>query len=521
MRKLFLILLILLSCCFKIYTIENAATCSMEDISAAITLADPGEDVVIPIGDCTWDGVLNITKQIGLIGSGTAVEGCTGANCTIIRRSSGYNGYLITLNPATDIDQRISNIYFANAGDVSGDRTAINVAGGTVGLSKIRIDHNVIKGGQRTIYVRSYVDEALIDSNWFINGTIAIYGNCDGDAAWGREIAAGTQHAVFVDNNNFLYNADRLTDGDGWIYLEDGCRFVTRYNNFDGTLYIGNSLFFDAHGNSGSHGTPTDAARAAPLIEIYNNKFDAHVTYRYIYIRGGSLLIHDNAFTAIDSSAGYISLTEEESWTSGGPFAVKPEALRWPAWDQINNSFFWNNTYNGSLILDITRQTTTDIPYIIKDRDYFMHIPTANGGSESYPTVPGGNDMVFTAEGANAYYPYTAYTCPHPLATELSGKTCASATAGSTGYGIDAGSAWTATPSISGVGCSISPVVPTSVDDGETAVFTITVQDAYRLVSVGGTCGGTGTTTYTTSAVTADCTVVATCQVQNNFPGVR
>jgi len=94
---------------------------------------------------------------------------------------------------------------------------------------------------------------------------------------------------------------------------------------------------------------------------------------------------------------------------------------------------------------------------IHKDRDYFLHPPQADGGSTYYASnsqctgsgVPAacctgsGNGhcsaghfdaIVQTSSGPNAYYPYTPYTCPHPL-TGLTG-TCDPTLAGISGYNI-------------------------------------------------------------------------------------
>lgn len=71
---------------------------------------------------------------------------------------------------------------------------------------------------------------------------------------------------------------------------------------------------------------------------------------------------------------------------------------------------------------------------------------------------------------------------------------------------------WGVTPSTSGTGCTISPEIVTYVDNNATQAFTIAISSGYHLTSVSGTCGGSGTTTFTTSAVTADCTVVANCR---------
>ena len=71
----------------------------------------------------------------------------------------------------------------------------------------------------------------------------------------------------------------------------------------------------------------------------------------------------------------------------------------------------------------------------------------------------------------------------------------------------------TVTPSVSGGNGTITPSTPQLVNHGATTVFTLAPSANYHVASVDGTCNGTlsgvGNTTYTTNAVTADCTVVA------------
>jgi len=65
------------------------------------------------------------------------------------------------------------------------------------------------------------------------------------------------------------------------------------------------------------------------------------------------------------------------------------------------------------------------------------------------------------------------------------------------------------TPSVNGSGGAISPAAAVSVPSGTTTSFTLQPASGYT-ASVGGTCGGTlSGTTYTTKAITANCTVVA------------
>lgn len=68
---------------------------------------------------------------------------------------------------------------------------------------------------------------------------------------------------------------------------------------------------------------------------------------------------------------------------------------------------------------------------------------------------------------------------------------------------------WTVTPSADANG-SISPNTPQTVNHGATAAFTVTPLPNYHIANVSGTCGGNlADTTYTTNAITADCSVEA------------
>ena len=94
------------------------------------------------------------------------------------------------------------------------------------------------------------------------------------------------------------------------------------------------------------------------------------------------------------------------------------------------------------------------------------------------------------------------------------GSTSASAVDGGNGADSNASStqgAYAVTPSVSGSGGAISPAAVVPVQPGETTSFTLTPNSGYSVSAVTGTCGGTlSGTTYTTNAITANCTVIAT-----------
>jgi hypothetical protein len=390
---------------------HTAASCLLNDVTSAYNAASAGDIVAIPAGNCSWTSQLTITKAITLQGAGG----------TKTKITNSYNGDgLVYINPASDLAIRVTGIYFYNVTNNNG-HTSILINGkknGSFPLSKIRIDNNKIEMGTRCIDPEGWIT-GVIDSNTFVNCNIAIAGYGDGNFAWNRPIEAGTKDFLFIEDNIFSVNNSTPREPNEQIYHNsDGAKTVVRYNTFDYASYTaGNATPWEAHGNWGAFGE-TPEMRGSPIMEFYNNTINAHHSYRFMSLRGGSLLMHDNTFNQASGSPAGIDLKEEEGWTSGGPFHAPPAVDRvWPAWDQVTNSFFWNNTINGSSMIPYL-YSSDDAEFIKQNRDYFLHAPQSSGGKSTYPTVPGKNDMTFSSSGPNAYYPYTPYTYPHPLRGE-------------------------------------------------------------------------------------------------------
>lgn len=114
---------------------------------------------------------------------------------------------------------------------------------------------------------------------------------------------------------------------------------------------------------------------------------------------------------------------------------------------------------------------------------------TANGGSLTVSYTQPGNGLEATDDGQDVL----TFTNTSVINNSTQGNTLK-----------------TVTPS-AGTGCNISPDVATTVVSGLTAVFYTGANRNYSVSSIGGTCGGSGTDTYTTDAVTEDCTVTVSC----------
>ncbi|MGZ3745084.1 MAG: hypothetical protein ACXWRA_14950 [Pseudobdellovibrionaceae bacterium] len=390
--------------------IKNAVSCSYSDVSAAYNMASSGDTVIIPAGTCTWANTLTLAKAITLQGAGKA--------STILTQSGSTT--LIDISPSSDIAIRVTGIAFVLGGETGAYKTAIGISGSrdnSYKLTKIRIDNSKFTKGNQAIFA-SGTAYGSIDHNEFVNGSTPIFLRGSDDYDWLRPYGAGTADALFIEDNTFTITNDvDTTNRDAVIYIQEGYSSVVRYNTFDSTQFTTvnyMTMILNNHGNQNYYVPGSANFRGQPIFEMYNNVARAYKTDEFASFRGDSVLIHDNSFTTVTGSPTIIQFSEEEAWQSQ---FFSPLRTTWPAEDQMNNSFIWNNTYNGSPVLDISLDdpAAANAIFIQKNRDYFMHPPQATGGKETWPDRPGSSNMIFSSSGANAYYPYTPYTYPHPL----------------------------------------------------------------------------------------------------------
>jgi hypothetical protein len=388
----------------------KASSCSYWDVSKAVEAASPGDTVSIPPGTCTWTEPLSISKSLILEGAGV--------DSTIIFRDSKHGAPLVKIVPSRDVPVRVTGIRFTQLNNNRADSIFVRVSGprnGSFPLTKVRIDHCHFNKGGRQIFVVGWV-YGVIDHNIFVNGNISVGVSGDNNYSWHRPIKAGTENSVFVETNTFIIDNNADAEPNHLIYLQEGARVVVRYNKFNASNYtLPRKLcyFFDSHGNINYYKGDSGDFRGQPITEIYNNIFHAFRATEMIgAFRGGSVLIHDNIFLyEAPPAPAAIKLTEEEGWQRK---LFELQATEWPAEDQINNSFFWNNTLNGIPVTSVHLPFPTDSIFIQKNRDYWMAPPGPSSGRTTYVGRAGGA-MRFSPSGHNAYYPYTPYTYPHPL----------------------------------------------------------------------------------------------------------
>ena len=376
-------------------------------VASCVSQATAGDTINISAGTETWSSGVTINKSLTLSGAGETL--------THINNSSTYIFYI---SLSSDVPVRITGLDINSDPNTGSDKHAIYIQGkldGSFAYTKIRIDNNTFEKGKRAIYAYGWI-EALIDHNEFLNCDIGVAVTGDNHDSWDRVIEAGTANAVFIEDNTFTQNNNSDVELNEAIYHIEGGRSVVRYNTFDLTAYTTyNSCPFDSHGNGSYY---PSGYRGNPLIEVYNNDWYIHHSYRVFYFRGGSVIVYDNTITFETGTGAIFALSEEEGWQTA---FFSPLDTAWPAEDQITNSFFWDNTLDGNPITDIYEWGGS--LFYHKDRDYFMHAPESSGGYAYYSDRLGasgrGSDgtLVWDANHANAYYPYTAYTYPHPLST--------------------------------------------------------------------------------------------------------
>lgn len=449
-------------------------TCSLGNAQSAYNAASDGDTIVFPSGTCLWSSGLAIMKPVSIIGAGPGAGGTkivasaamtygffqiTGFTASTLVRISGFNFDLVS-------SKGLKAIYVHDMG--GGCSNAAN--------GRIRIDNNTFSHGSEVIPF--YHCLGLIDNNSFYNSDIAISldagSRTNADQTW-TDLSAGTANSVFIEDNTFVIDANyKLTYLQETIGSEQGGRFVARHNTFNAdnmadALKEASTFFpIGPHGNAGlglrTYWQNSGEVRRGPaVVEAYDNVMHGkRIDFMYS-ARGGVNIVHDNEITGTVRTLPRIALSEEEYFSDN----FSPRRSEWPAEDQVHNSFFWNNRYNGSLYFNDIKHmavqprdsncTGPGVPmacctgpgvgptcgneegtvpnlFIQKDRDYFLHAPQTmggrarftglNGASRSYPTNGELNKghMEFFANEANAYYGYTPYTYPHPLRSET-GKT--------------------------------------------------------------------------------------------------
>lgn len=407
---------------------------SQADVQTAVTAATAGDTVIVPTtpsAGATWSSTVEVTKALTI--SGTGVTLTAGVEMTY--------GFFHLKDIVSDALVRITGFTFDNVTALAAGGVSIYFSG--LSLTQLRIDHNTFHHGRRNMEIIGC--KGLIDNNYFYNGNGMIYftagTRAQADASW-VSMAAGTSDALFIEDNHFIYDANWTGTNGNDLVLDtyNGGKLVVRYNtvSFDDipASWTDQAWCFQTHGSArggaaiGYWQADATARRGQSVVEIYNNTVTGKNLARLVSLRGSANLVHDNSISSVTYGT-FVYMYEEEQYEA----QWSPLRTAWPAEDQIHNTFFWNNTFNGSAqAAENFVVGEESVAYIVQDRDYFLHRPAttgegmtlgietftgANGGTNTYPTngvvYATLGSMAFVADVENAYYGYVPYTYPHPL----------------------------------------------------------------------------------------------------------
>jgi hypothetical protein len=350
---------------------RTAASCSFDDVSAAVAAANRGDTVMVPPGEVVWPSTLTITKGLTLRGSGIDV--------TIIHGGvtvTGDDDCIVFYRPdaiatATDEPFRVTGFTFNGNWNSSG---VYVVHGDTVNvITKVRIDGNKfvdignVSYSMRAVGIQGLV-YGLVDNNRFIDcyKSVDVYGK--DWYSWNFPVSLGTVNSLYIESNTFVHTDARVVSAitSGGL----GGRYVFRYNSISNPFDYD---ILDVHGNLQpvtSQYSP-NGSRGVPCVEIYENTVVSdRGSHRLLHLRGGTGIVYDNSVTQTRSTDTCIGLIEEDGVMG---FVSGP-----PGYDTIKDTYIWNNRVNGTLIVPILWDQYTP-SYIRLGIEYYLEDPRLHG----------------------------------------------------------------------------------------------------------------------------------------------
>jgi len=332
----------------------TANSCSLTDVQSAVTNIARGGTVNVPAGSCTWSGSITLSKGITITGAGVG-------NTTITD-----SGVVFQVNPdstAISNSEKIKTNGFTLNGNNSAV-TLINVQGangitGTKPYMYLIIGDNKFQNtSPSSSTLVGAVIQADADSNGQLRGVIYhnTFDRCniilrffsnDDTREWSNtafnQLSYGTSDNVYFEDNTIMYSSSYGGDNPGWIETGQGGRLVARYNTWNLTNATTPQEIWDIHGFQNWNGTVNSGQTSTMVVEYYGNTLTNMGTYRWINHRGSWGLFFDNVLTG--SGGNSIDLYGM-STPASCPSDINPTPTNYNP--VINNTYFFNNTQNGS-----------------------------------------------------------------------------------------------------------------------------------------------------------------------------
>lgn len=339
----------------------NAKSASFNDVSSAVKDAVLGDIVIVPAGNTIWSDPLIITKGITIKGAGI------GKTVITSKINDPYTGIINYKpeNPEFDESFRITGFSFHGSWLSCG----VNIENDSrLLITKIRVDHNYFfECKSRGVIINGEI-YGLIDNNQFYTcyQAFGVFGSIG--SPWNPwedlPIELGTVNQLFIEDNTI---EDAIGQSEHSYIIEGGAggRYVFRYNTI---INHTDFEYFDMHGNQQPviSSLRPGGSRSTIVTEVYENTIISNYQtgQRLMYQRGGTCILFNNTVMGTAPKLS-IELTEEDDWRFG--FVSNP-----PAYDTINNSYFWNNKNNDKEIIP-SLLNVSDSKYIQEGSQYFNY----------------------------------------------------------------------------------------------------------------------------------------------------
>jgi len=284
----------------------RAASCADIALQAAIDSAHDGDTVVVPAGTCRWTRTVTVGTQTGwtppaydtkaLVIRGAGIDSTIIIDSIPTPASGNPRGTMLDIATRLGGFTRVTGMTFNSSVYTNLDTFVYNPAMIAIGgySHTWRIDHmrlivqvgNGITTGGSTYGV---IDHNTFDLRGWHFGMYIFHpnwgGQANGDGSWADSLYAGSEKAVFVEDN--VFDASPYSAAiDGW----SGGRAVFRHN----TLH---------NASIANHGTDSPGRlRSMRSMEIYENTVTLDSSAQYYYLgqlRGGTFIVFNNTITNI------------------------------------------------------------------------------------------------------------------------------------------------------------------------------------------------------------------------------
>lgn len=270
---------------------NDPATCSLTDVSNAVSATADGGSITIPDGNCTWNNEVSLCKNL-------TISGTSQANTVITINNSGTDMFHVFLAGPSDACTgktiRFTKMKWVDTALSSQGFVFFNCSGCTE-----RIDHITGigqtgggNGTSRLFWHRWWTSMASIDNNtltdlgWMVEGQDLTDGGDSfaGKTSWTSADPTGSNPTgVYIEDNSITFtNVVRDLD------CENGCRVFIRHNTFTkggGATPNGGTGPFD-------HGYDS-VSTSGRWMDINNNNISGGGD-RCIQFRGGTGVVWNN-----------------------------------------------------------------------------------------------------------------------------------------------------------------------------------------------------------------------------------